>query len=60
MAWGTGKNTQQEILLCISQGIRSFVFAINKMDTLPPAQAQERFEELKVRWKQQLFLLPVW
>jgi hypothetical protein len=45
-AWGTGKNTQQEILLCISQGIRCFIFAINKMDTIPAAQAQERFEVL--------------
>lgn len=43
-AWGTGKNTQQEILLCISQGVRAFIFAINKMDTIPVAQAQERFE----------------
>ncbi len=28
-AWASGKNTQQEILLCISQGIRSFIFVVN-------------------------------
>ena len=43
------KNTQREILICKTQGIENFIFAINKFDLFEDsAKAKERFEEIRL------------
>jgi elongation factor 1-alpha len=40
------RNTQREIIICKSQGIQNFIFAINKMDVAGP-NPEERFHEIR-------------
>ncbi len=45
MAWSSSaKNTQREILMCASIGMKRWVFAINKMDTCE--NPEQRFNEI--------------
>ena len=49
MGWSSqARNTQREILVCAAMGLKSFVFAINKMDLFAKeGEAAERFAEIR-------------